>query len=450
MLNQQTLDNNKNNDGNVEQQPSSSSSSIQLAEKICNNGHPNHHHQQQQQQQQQKPTKKFKRNSTYSLSSKNSDKKSSSSSSSFKLFTTTATDLIIDQFLRFNQQTIKMINCLSCPSETDPQMKESNKNDKKLKQWNRNESEVINMLLLGAGESGKTTIIKQMKILHIKGFSHEERLKKLQEIKQNVFESIKELTSNMEYLNPPIELVNPMNQPSLNFIKKLDTTQMETYDYPDEFFEHTKRLWSDPGIQACYLRSNEFFLIDSAKYFLDMIDKIRNPDYEPSDQDILRSRKRTSELQKIEFKVKVPKQNGGKMQPFCMYDVGGQRGERRKWFQAFIGIKAILFVVDSSSFDTKLREDGKTNRLKESIDLFKEVWSNYKLPKNKHEVEEEYEYRKARDFILDKFFQVTKDRNVCKHRFFSHFTTATDTNNIKFVFDDVHYCFMKENFDYII
>lgn len=50
--------------------------------------------------------------------------------------------------------------------------------------------------------------------------------------------------------------------------------------------------------------------------FLDMIDKIRNPDYEPSDQDILRSRKRTSELQKIEFKVKVPKQNGGKMQPF--------------------------------------------------------------------------------------------------------------------------------------
>nr|XP_046915632.1 guanine nucleotide-binding protein G(s) subunit alpha-like [Dermatophagoides farinae] len=380
-----------------------------------------------------------------------------------------------------------MINCLSCPSETDPQMKESNKNDKKLKQWNRNESEVINMLLLGAGESGKTTIIKQMKILHIKGFSHEERLKKLQEIKQNVFESIKELTSNMEYLNPPIELVNPMNQPSLNFIKKLDTTQMETYDYPDEFFEHTKRLWSDPGIQACYLRSNEFFLIDSAKYFLDMIDKIRNPDYEPSDQDILRSRKRTSELQKIEFKVKVPKQNGGKMQPFCMYDVGGQRGERRKWFQAFIGIKAILFVVDSSSFDTKLREDGKTNRLKESIDLFKEVWSSsylnksgiilfmnkqdilkekiqrghrienyfpeykdYKLPKNKHEVEEEYEYRKARDFILDKFFQVTKDRNVCKHRFFSHFTTATDTNNIKFVFDDVHYCFMKENFDYII
>lgn len=47
-----------------------------------------------------------------------------------------------------------------------------------------------------------------------------------------------------------------------------------------------------------------------------MIDKIRDPNYEPSDQDILHSRKRTSELQKIDFKVKVPKQNGGKMQPF--------------------------------------------------------------------------------------------------------------------------------------
>lgn len=69
----------------------------------------------------------------------------------------------------------------------------------------------------------------------------------------------------MEYLDPPIQLANPENQDSLDFIKHLDTAQIKIYDYPNEFFEHTKRLWSDPGIQACYLRSNEFSLIDSAK-----------------------------------------------------------------------------------------------------------------------------------------------------------------------------------------
>lgn len=167
-----------------------------------------------------------------------------------------------------------------------------------------------------------------------------------------------------------------------------------------------------------------------------------------------------------------------------MYDVGGQRSEHSKWCQVFMGIKAILFVVDSSGFDTKLREDDKTNRLEESLNIFKRVWSNpyleksgiilfmnkqdilkekierghrienyfpeyndYKLSKNNIK-DGDYEYSKAKHFILDKFIEVTKQTKG--HRFFSHFTTATDTKNIKRVFDDVHKLFMAENFDYIL
>ena len=43
----------------------------------------------------------------------------------------------------------------------------------------------------GAGESGKTTIIKQMKILHVQGFSDEERREKALEIRRNIIESIR-------------------------------------------------------------------------------------------------------------------------------------------------------------------------------------------------------------------------------------------------------------------
>lgn len=50
---------------------------------------------------------------------------------------------------------------------------------------------ILLLSFLGAGESGKTTIIKQMKILHVQGFSVEERREKAFEIKRNVFESIK-------------------------------------------------------------------------------------------------------------------------------------------------------------------------------------------------------------------------------------------------------------------
>lgn len=45
----------------------------------------------------------------------------------------------------------------------------------------------------GAGESGKTTIIKQMKILHVQGFSNYERQEKVIEIRRNAFESMKVL-----------------------------------------------------------------------------------------------------------------------------------------------------------------------------------------------------------------------------------------------------------------
>lgn len=69
----------------------------------------------------------------------------------------------------------------------------------------------------------------------------------------------------MDYLKPPIKLHDQENQESLDFINKLDVATMDSYDFPEEFFEHVKKLWPDQGIQECYFRSNEFFLIDSAK-----------------------------------------------------------------------------------------------------------------------------------------------------------------------------------------
>lgn len=40
-----------------------------------------------------------------------------------------------------------------------------------------------------------------------------------------------------------------------------------------------------------------------------------------------------------------------------LYDVGGQRSERRKWLSCFDSIQVMLFVVALSSYDIKLVEE---------------------------------------------------------------------------------------------
>ncbi len=56
-----------------------------------------------------------------------------------------------------------------------------------------------------------------------------------------------------------------------------------------------------------------------------------------------------------------------------MFDVGGQRNERKKWIHCFEHVTAVLFVVALSEYNMVLFEDHTQNRLTESLNLFKEI-----------------------------------------------------------------------------
>lgn len=121
-------------------------------------------------------------------------------------------------------------------------------------------------------------------------------------------------------------------------------------------------------LQECFERSNEYQLIDCAKYFLDRVDDVKKDDFSPTHQDILRCRVLTSGIFETKFRVDKVK--------FHMFDVGGQRDERRKWIQCFNDVTAIIFVAASSSYNMVLREDNTQNRLREALDLFRSIWNN--------------------------------------------------------------------------
>uniref|UniRef100_A0AAZ3SFJ9 Guanine nucleotide-binding protein G(s) subunit alpha n=1 Tax=Oncorhynchus tshawytscha TaxID=74940 RepID=A0AAZ3SFJ9_ONCTS len=184
-------------------------------------------------------------------------------------------------------------------------------------------------------------------------------------------------------------------------------------------------------------------------------------------QDLLRCRVLTSGI--FETRFQVDKVN------FHMFDVGGQRDERRKWIQCFNDVTAIIFVVASSSYNMVIREDNQTNRLQEALNLFKNIWNNRwlrtisvilflnkqdllaeKVLAGKSKIEEYFpefaryttpddatpeagedpRVTRAKYFIRDEFLRISTASGDGRHYCYPHFTCAVDTENIRRVFND--------------
>lgn len=83
--------------------------------------------------------------------------------------------------------------------------------------------------------------------------------------------------------------------------------------------------------------------------FCDDLDRFWDPNYVPTDQDLLRSRLRTTGITETVFDL-------GQL-TYRMFDVGGQRSERKKWIHCFENVNALLFLVAISGYDQCLVED---------------------------------------------------------------------------------------------
>jgi GTPase SAR1 family protein len=301
----------------------------------------------------------------------------------------------------------------------------------------------VKLLLLGAGESGKSTIAKQMKIIHLSGFTKEECLTYKSIIYNNVIGSMKVL------INACTDRSIPISHKAIADRFLNDPTYFNGTLSP-AIAADIKALWADEGIQKGYARQNEFQLNDSAKYYFESVDRLAREDYVPSEQDVLRSRAKTTGIIETEFTVEKTK--------FRMVDVGGQRSERKKWMHCFQDVTAVIFCVAMSEYDLKLYEDDQTNRMHESLKLFKEIcnsrWfidTSMILFLNKKDLFEEkikrinlnvafadynggLNYDNSVAFIKDKFLQ--QNENPKKH-IYSHTTCATDTDSIHVVFNAV-------------
>ncbi|KAM7534713.1 hypothetical protein Aperf_G00000112374 [Anoplocephala perfoliata] len=335
-------------------------------------------------------------------------------------------------------------------SKEDREALEQSRNiDKKLKEDGIQAAKDVKLLLLGAGESGKSTIVKQMRIIHEGGFTQEDNKQFKPVVYSNTIQSIAAILRAMNTLGIPYG--NPKQcTEDARVVNEVIQSMHDTEPFSDELLQAMKRLWADPGVQQCFQRSNEYQLNDSAKYFLEDLDRLGAKDYQPSEQDILRTRVKTTGIVEVHFQFKNMN--------FKLFDVGGQRSERKKWIHCFEDVTAIIFCVAMSEYDQVLHEDETTNRMQESLKLFDSICNNkwftdtsIILFLNKKDLFAEkikrspltvcfpeypgkQTYEEAAIYIQASFEAKNKSQNK---EIYCHQTCATDTNNIQFVFDAV-------------
>ena len=174
----------------------------------------------------------------------------------------------------------------------------SNNINKRLKEDDEISRKDVKLLLLGAGESGKSTIAKQLRIIHGNGYTQEECKKYRSIIHSNTLQSLFSIIHAMKELKLEFHDLCRHNDIKLLFEMTRNSINREI---TKELADIIARIWKDNGIQACFLRSREYQLNDSAGYFLDKIGTISEFHYVPTQQDVLKTHVQTIGIVETHF-----------------------------------------------------------------------------------------------------------------------------------------------------
>mmetsp|Transcript_27112 Transcript_27112/g.32035 ORF Transcript_27112/g.32035 Transcript_27112/m.32035 type:complete len:413 (+) Transcript_27112:163-1401(+) len=367
----------------------------------------------------------------------------------------------------------------------------------------KEEEEKVKLLLLGTGESGKSTIFKQMRILYGSPNTEDDLRWYGVVVRQNIVFAIRQLCTLIRSL----DLVQKLDEESNDGVIEewedatgmtprqaydqlidylVDKTKEELFPEVDEasdwvgtspranaiingdsrlFLQHVEAirvLWQSMTMKGVWMKRAQANVNDSHKDYLQDLTRIASSDYVPTTKDILITRVRTNQIiiERYIFDNII----------FEVYDVGGQRSERRKWIDCFEGVDAVIFVAALSEYDQSLSENKRVNRMMEALDLFESVVKNrafldtsIMLFLNKKDTFAEKilysdistvshfsDYAgKAEDFDQGVLYFIHKfEERLLDDEFkdsYIHVTCATDTNNMEFVLSSSRGIIMDDN-----
>jgi len=213
-----------------------------------------------------------------------------------------------------------------------------------------------------------------------------------------------------------------------------------------------QQLWANDIVREAYEKRHELkiHIPTNADYYFKHCNRFSTPDYVPTFDDMMMAKLKTTGVQEAQFKSEG--------NDVILVDVGGQRSERRKWLHCLDDVIAIIYMCAMDDYDSMLEEDGSTNLLQESLELFSTVTSStyfadkgWILFLNKKDLFEQKikvkpltkyfsnmdpksgsDYSKCSQYLFEMYKQAFKGKHL-QH----HFTCALDTDHCSQVFHAV-------------
>lgn len=373
--------------------------------------------------------------------------------------------------------------------------------EKALKEAKVKMASQVKVLLLGSGDSGKSTILKQMRLIHRVPFSAQET----ETFRQLVFDNI---TRGLNYLLDAVHDMNldmptaytavyPEDDPEgragyvcswapgenggdgkrgLNkdgvkpdaLAADLELVQgaedlRDGEAFPLRYLGPLQRLWNEEVVRTAWGRGNEAAVPENLQYFFQDLPRLFDAAYVPTEQDIVHARARTIGIMETTFKLREHE--------MLMVDVGGQKSERRKWIHCFQDVTSILFLVSLSGYDQCLVEDRDANQMQDAMTIWDSIchsqWfkqTSIILFLNKNDLFEQKvktsDIRNffpdfdgeagnavvGRDYFKKRFGRLAQKAGRAKEReIYIHTTTATDTELLRVVMAAVEDSIVSKN-----
>jgi len=243
----------------------------------------------------------------------------------------------------------------------------------------------MKILLLGAGETGKSTILKQLQMLYQQDLDAKFYR---QWLVRNAVASCKGLIGIAQAKG-----MGPLDAAAVAVVEELDEGVMP----PEEGIAAVETLWASGVLQTAYdenVKSPTTWLPDHAVYYVQQVRDFSDPKFIPTHSQMLLTRSLTVGVNNVAFSDAV---DGAYLMAHCpvaaqmlgseeigtackldweVIDVGGQRGERRKWMNTLTDALGLIFTFGLSEYAQVLYEDPDTIRMQESMDLF-DKWANH-------------------------------------------------------------------------